>query len=309
MGKGFFIGVDGGGTGSRVLVVFQDNRAPVKLVAGPLNVCSVHVDEIEITLSRLLMQIDQVTGGLTNCLGVGIGMAGFSNPKAEPLLRTLVERYLPSDTIVRIVSDAMAALYGAHQCDRGLVLISGTGSVCFGVNGEISHQVGGAGHLIDDEGSGYAIGRDILSAVVKSLDGRIMSTVLCNSLAGQYSLTKKEDIIAWVYAPGTTKSNIAALTPLLTDACRADDTVAKSIAEKAATQLLALVEANTRILGMPKGPLALSGSVLLKEPFVRKVFMEKLIQVLPRMTIYDAKTDAASGAILIVQKAREEQFQ
>ena len=54
-----------------------------------------------------------------------------------------------------IFGDQHAALYGAHCQGKGIILIAGTGSVCYGMDGMGGEaRAGGWGYLIDDEGSG-----------------------------------------------------------------------------------------------------------------------------------------------------------
>lgn len=81
--------------------------------------------------------------------------------------------------VIRLVGDHETALAGALEEPAGVILIAGTGSICYGVNESgAKFRAGGYGHIIDDAGSAYAIGRDILKAVVRSSDGRQGQTVL-----------------------------------------------------------------------------------------------------------------------------------
>ena len=83
---------------------------------------------------------------------------------------------------VVIVNDATAALVGGTGHPFGVVCVAGTGSIAFGVNraGERA-RAGGWGHLLGDEGSGYAIGLEALRAVCRASDGRGPQTALTDS--------------------------------------------------------------------------------------------------------------------------------
>ena len=53
------------------------------------------------------------------------------------------------------------------------------GSICYGQSTDGREaRSGGWGSLMDDEGGGFALGRDALAAVVRAEDGRIAPTVL-----------------------------------------------------------------------------------------------------------------------------------
>lgn len=303
--SGYYIGIDGGGTKSRLLLEFEDDRMPIYLSGGPLNICSVSLHEVIEHLTKLFQQVADCVGGLPACRGIGIGVAGFSNPNAEPFFREQVQRFFPG-VPVALGTDASAALYGAHLSRNGIVLISGTGSVCYGIREGRSCQIGGGGHLIDDEGSGYAIGRDILSAVLQAQDGRGAPTLLSSALQQKCGIENRSQLIRFVYSSSTGKENIAALAPLLTPACQAGDTVALEIAGKAANYLAQLIATAVAQLEMETGPVAFSGSILTKEPFVRKFLCKKLDTNWGNMVYYNAKADACAGAVLMARWAEQE---
>ncbi len=100
----------------------------------------------------------------------------------------------------------------AHCPAKGIALIAGTGSICFGKNGAGEYaRSGGWGHLIGDEGSGYALGRDALAAVARAWDGWGEKTLLSQLLAEQMELDDQKKIISYTY--GGDKGRIAALAP------------------------------------------------------------------------------------------------
>ncbi|WP_312430280.1 BadF/BadG/BcrA/BcrD ATPase family protein [Lacrimispora sp.] len=115
---------------------------------------------------------------MSDCRGICIGAAGISNRDTAKLLtRNLKEQGMQG--VIRLVGDHETALAGALEEPAGVILIAGTGSICYGINESgAKFRAGGYGHIIDDAGSAYAIGKDILKAVVRSSDGRQGQTVL-----------------------------------------------------------------------------------------------------------------------------------
>ena len=114
------------------------------------------------------------------------------------------------------------------------MLISGTGSVCCGRNDSGTlFRTGGYGWRVDDEGSGYAIGRDILRAAVRAEDGRGPATVLKQAVLEQLGLPDIPGLVAWMYAPQTGKKEVAALAPLLNQALERQDEAAGLIVRHA----------------------------------------------------------------------------
>lgn len=297
----YFLGVDGGGTKSTAVLLDDAGQQVARLTSGPMNCNSEAAQTVQATLLDLLTQVRQSIH--TEPAAICIGAAGVSNPVAEQLLQQGLQQSGYSGP-VRIVGDHQAALAGGTGRLCGIVLISGTGSICYGVNekGE-QWRTGGFGHIIDDQGSGYAIGRDILRAVVCAHDGRQSATLLSELVLAQLRLTEIAQLIRYVYAPERTKKELAALAPLLSKAVEAGDAVALELMQQTAVQLAALVSPVAQRLSLAKGELVLSGSILLRDQQLKQAFVKQLGEVLPGMTAITPRFDAATGAALL---AREE---
>ena len=70
---------------------------------------------------------------------------------------------------VSVQSDLHAAAMASFGRKKGRIAILGTGSIFFNWNGEeVSEIIGGKGHLLGDEGSGYYFGKLLLSAYLKN---------------------------------------------------------------------------------------------------------------------------------------------
>ena len=95
----------------------------------------------------------------------------------------------------------------------GCILIAGTGSICTGITEDgKTARAGGWGHLIDDVGSGYALGRDALTAVVRAQDGRGAKTVLTDLVQKAWKVENIGQLIAETYSTAD-KSHIASCLP------------------------------------------------------------------------------------------------
>ena len=189
---------------------------------------------------------------------------------------------------------------GALGAPCGMVLIAGTGSICFGRDaaGKTARS-GGYGHKIDDEGSGYALGRDALAAVVRAQDGRGPRTLLTDLVFAQLKVVDVGGLVQFTYDPQTDKKQIAALAPLVARAYEAGDEAAKAVVEKACRELALLVEPVARALHMEDGVLALTGSILLRDKAVREGTAALLRMRFPGMRLAEPKSDAAAGAALL----------
>ncbi|NRA10761.1 MAG: hypothetical protein HRT57_02250, partial [Crocinitomicaceae bacterium] len=101
--------------------------------------------------------------------------AGCLNTDYATLIREKFESIGFSN--VKIKSDLHAAGYSVHKNGKGVVIISGTGSVLFDYfDFHVTNIVGGKGHVLGDEGSGFYFGKLIIEKYrVGSLNDRQIS--------------------------------------------------------------------------------------------------------------------------------------
>ena len=196
-----------------------------------------------------------------------------------------------------LAGDQAAALYAAHGAGPGAVLISGTGSICFGRNTRgITARAGGRGYKIDDEGSGYAIGRDILSAVVRAQDGRSRPTVLTELVFAQIGTRNLDELVRALYTEGDKRGNLSTYALLLPEAVAQGDAAACAILERAVKELCLLASTVIERLELQRGRLALSGGVLKNDAYVTEGVKAQLGELYPELESFLLATSAAIGA-------------
>lgn len=294
----YVVGWDGGGTKTLMKVLDLNGNLIFSATAGSLNYNSNPKKVIQDTIESLIKELHNNTDSLADCKGICISAAGISNKEAVDFITTnLVNKGLQCK--MDIIGDHEAALIGAFGKEEGIILISGTGSICFGknTNGE-SHRTGGYGHLIDDEGSGYAIGRDILSAAVRIYDKRITDSKLLDLVLDKLGVHRIEEIIQYTYQPNWNKANIASLAPLLIKALEIDDFYAEVICQKASDELVKLVLPVVETLGLENGNIALLGGVLTNYEMIKNKVVTALSNRLPSLHIVSPVSDSATGAAL-----------
>lgn len=300
----YFCGWDGGGTKTEVCVL-RERGGTASAVFGPLNMNGASREKVLESVGNAAAFMAGQEGGLEACGGLVIGMAGTSNRDAVRLMEDTV-RAAGYKGKMRIVGDQEIALAGAIQ-GHGAVLIAGTGAICFGQDRAGKRfRVGGYGYLIDDGGSGYAIGRDILAAAVRAEDGREKETCLKAAVFDALQVRDVSGVITWLYAPATGKKEVAALAPLLLPALEAKDDAARRIAEKAARDLAELVITGWRKSGMEDGELAMTGSVLTHYGLIRRRTEEMIRGGLPGVRVLSPRASAAQGAAMLALNAFQE---
>lgn len=295
----YVAGLDGGGTKTDVLVSDLDGNIIYRSQSGALNYNGESGKNIEENIKNIFADISIHAGPSEDCSAICIGTAGIGNIAAEMSLRQAVINTGYKCPLL-IVGDHETALLGALNKSFGMILIAGTGSICHGKNASgKTHQTGGFGYLIDDEGSGYAIGRDVLSAVVRSYDGRMQETIMTELVLSHLKLSSVQEIVGFVYGKNTNKRDIAALSIILEQACREKDPAALGIADKCMTELTKLVVPVAEKLGLECGELVLSGSILKKDEYIRQGFISRIAAIFPEMSCIMPRNNAAYGAVLM----------
>ncbi|QUI22318.1 ATPase [Vallitalea pronyensis] len=297
--KQYVAGWDGGGTKTAVQIRDLLGNIIHQEEAGPLNYNSQREEDMHHTITYLLHKMKQVAGSLEAYKAICISTAGICNAQSVAFLKQAL-----MDTGVKchinIVGDHESALYGALGKQEGIVLISGTGSICFGKNATgKTWRTGGWGHLIDDEGSGYAIGRDILSAAVKGYDKRHEGRALYDAVLKAIEGRTIQDIIQFTYKTAQSKKNIAALAPLLLPALAKKDPQAMAISEKAAHALTDLVAGVVKELHMDQSDLVLMGGILQHYELIRHQVITNIKHSMPELKLQKAVSDSVTGAALM----------
>ena len=260
----FLIGIDGGGTSTRVELRDEQNQLLSRKFYGALNLNSIG----EAAFYDRLKDIFSLP--MQDCFSICIGAAGVSNQDVERILREILAevRY---EGPWKLCGDQEIALRGAMD-GPGIAVIAGTGSICFGKNekGETARS-GGYGHLIDDWGSGYALGRDALSAAVKTIDGRENNQALCSSVFQKLRVTTAQELISFVYSGETKKSDVAALAAVVLELAEKEDQASEVILRKEAEEVVCMVKAVQKNLSLEGCSIALLGGLFASDNPYRKI--------------------------------------
>jgi N-acetylglucosamine kinase-like BadF-type ATPase len=203
----------------------------------------------------------------------------------------------------RIVKhDSVIALYAATLGKPGIVVNAGTGSFAagIGVRGEVV-RAGGWGSIIDDEGSGYDIGRLGIRAALRALDGQERKTTIAKLLVTSLKLRTLEDIIHEIYQKPMTVEDISAISKLVTRAALRGDHVALEIFRHEGQALARLVCAIARRLDLTERQpdVYCTGGVFKAGQIIVTPFRRELRKNVPRFNIRQPKFEPVIGAFIL----------
>ncbi|MCS7105100.1 MAG: hypothetical protein NZ954_05985 [Thermofilaceae archaeon] len=241
--------VDGGGSGSRVLVFRSDGR-PLALFKGPpLNYAALGPSAFLRNLRLLLNTVAEGLGGPLE--GYVFSLAGVSAFKRD-VEQLLLSELHPSR--VWLLSDIEATYMAAAFGRDAIVVSSGTGSFAYGRRGGREARAGGWGYLFGDEGSGYWIGREFVRRVLMYYDGRLTGGELSAKLLLEaLDATSVVEAVSKLYTRYTSPRKVAKLAKV---ACRAAEQgcrLARELFEDAASQLYLMVSSVAERLGFGCG--------------------------------------------------------
>ena len=238
--EGMVVGVDGGGTGSRALIVDLAGTALAQADGPPALVLpsdpGVAVEAIAVTIRKAA----EIVGARLPLKALWAGLAGAGRAGE----REAVEIALRSRGLARAVKVGMD-VEGAHQDafggGPGILLVVGTGSMAWGRDAEGREiRVGGWGGALGDEGSGYWFGLQGLRAVARAADGRTPGGTLSEGILGALHLSEPHALIPWTAS--APKGEVAALAPLVIGAALAGDPGGMEILEEGLEHLLVHLE-------------------------------------------------------------------
>jgi glucosamine kinase len=293
------IGVDGGGTKTRVLVADEAGK-PLSDVSGPGS--AVKPGEAERSAQVIAeivahgLEVAEMSHVLPKVLSVGVAGVGREHER-QALLQALAAREIAEEVLVQ--ADATVALDDAFGDGPGVLLIAGTGSVAFGRGPTgIVARCGGWGPNIGDEGSGAWIGRRALSVVTGAADGREPETALTGAVLTAAQVNDVTELIAW--AAAASPAMLATLAPAVMSEADAGDLRANAVLSLAVEELMLHVRALARQLFVDERaslPVALTGGLLRRGQPLRKRLEQRMKSAVPGAAVQAGDVDAARGAV------------
>ncbi|MEA2761132.1 MAG: glucosamine kinase [Gemmatimonadaceae bacterium] len=294
------IGVDGGGSKTRVLVGTAEGEV-LATVDGPKSAVTPgqaarSADVIADLVTQAVNEIAQAGTVFPRVLYCGVAGTGREEER-RALHAALDAKELAEEVIID--SDGLIAMYDAFDDRAGILLVVGTGSIAYGRSpaGEIV-RCGGWGPTFGDEGSGGWIGKRALSIVAASSDGREPATALLFPILAATQCEDTEDLIAWAAAADARA--FAALTPVVFSTAAAGDPRANALITLAAEELVLHIRALARQLFTDERAavaVALSGGLMDRGSPLRKRLEQRLKSAVPGASLRAEEVLPARGAL------------
>jgi len=153
--EGCFIAIDSGGTNTRGWVCDKAGNTLKRYLSSGANPKDIGWDKAFAIFKHCIL--DLLEGDLSKLECLCITAAGIGDVTKDSSLFWGENLAIESSKII-IVGDAYAAHLGAFAGQDGVMVVAGTGTALVGRKGQQAIRLGGWGHILGDQGSGYAIG-------------------------------------------------------------------------------------------------------------------------------------------------------
>ena len=225
-----YLGIDGGGSKCRVVLVTADNQLLGEGLGGPANPLrgmKVATDSILTATQQALTAAGMTFNDMAR-LVVGAGLAGVNMPQYFKLFSEWKHPFAE----FHLTSDLHIACIGAHDGADGAVIIAGTGSCGLAdVKGQLL-DIGGHGFPYGDNGSGAWFGMQLVHQVLLSKDQLKAPTLLSDLLAEAIGTSATLEIVShFMHATPTIYAKYA---PLVFTAAEQGDVTAQQIVQQGA---------------------------------------------------------------------------
>jgi N-acetylglucosamine kinase-like BadF-type ATPase len=291
------VGVDAGGTRTRVLV--SSNGARAGEAEGPgANATTLGVDDA----ADAMLTVVRKALAHRHPSAIVVGAAGAGRPGVAAELEALIGSAFPGAR-VSVGDDAAIALRAAIPAGPGVVLIAGTGSIAYAENGERRARVGGLGYLAGDEGSAYAIGLAAVRLYGRVLDGRARADETTDLVARALHAPDRDAYLAALYDVPPAPAAIAALAPSVVACAGAGNRASAKIVQQAGLDLGDLVKSAARAVGLQDASpaVALSGGLLAENSLLTFLLETRIVGDLPGATILRGTGAAVAGALRLAE--------
>lgn len=299
----YYLGIDGGGTKSRMMAVDIDERPIGEALGGSTNMASNPHEAVAKTLKDLFS--DFLTAHnlkQEDCLSIAIGSAGLDSEKSHHVMEEMIRAVGFSCPVVA-VNDSLLVLAAATKGGPGIVVISGTGAVAYGLGADgQTVRCGGWGHLLDDGGSAYWLGKEALRAAFFSYDGRGPKTVLEQVFKEKFDTDALPDCIDAVYGRFN-KSDIAQYAREVEQGAKNGDAVCMRILREGAQELYWLADTVAQKLGAAALDVIVSGGNIINNNLLYELFVQKLQENHPQLRVRKIDKEPVMGAIYLALNA------
>lgn len=300
--KKAIIGVDAGGSSTKLALFLEDGKIVKKLKAKAGSSASVK-SALENVEEGILQLYDAVKDEY-DVQYIVIGLSGLKANSKEALDKLVSNLEMKTNLEVSLNPDTLIALYSflKDKYEEGIVVISGTGHASFGLNKEgKSMMIGGWGYMIYEIGSAFSAVQDLIIKSVRHYEEEGEIYPLAEKLIKEIGLSSIDDLRVFMYH--NDKKTIASFAYLVTEEAKNNDKLALEILDDASIGIVRSIKLLVKHLGLKEtAVLGFTGEYIKNSQILQNLVLEKLKKEKIKLEYIEDSSDPIYGAYYLAKK-------
>lgn len=292
----YFLGIDGGGTKTHLVIINQDAKIIQEVFRGASSVDTV---SFEASFKTVLEAFESIRFSKP-ILGIYAGIGGIASENdREKYENGLSEMsYFSKCKYIEVRNDVYGALASGTGVLQGMALILGTGSVCFGINKSKTWRCGGYHYKEGDAGSAFDVGIHALKYYARVLDGRYPVSSFSDAIKDHLKLDSFSELVE--YFNNLNRTEVAKIAPLVTGFGRVNQHAYKILLE-AAEEVRLLVEGVYRNLDFDITTLVVIGGIGTADTLYKELFASSIRRISSQISIIRPLYSPAHACALLAK--------
>ncbi len=309
----YIIGIDSGGTYYRVQAESLDGKVLGKYVGNSASHYSLPEAEVR---ARINHHIDQCLavfrGKRDECRYIVCGTTGLDTEEDGIFLNELYGNLEGFCCPIVVKNDAEIAHYTITN-GTGILVISGTGSIAFGINrkGEAGRVGGWAFSIMGEEGSGTWVTRKALRYLADCFDKVAEETLLADCIKKELDIRTAKDLTDYSAFLMKNKNGKKSLGEIVDQAAEQGDKNAEKILKAAARETFTLTDHLIHTLKMQDDPeitVGIWGSNIVRSRIHSREFERLVKEKYPQAVVKKPMEDAVDGAVRMARQLYKELY-
>src|SRR5690554_2443170 len=293
----YIINIDGGGT-KTLGVLWNDESQELKRVTKGFSNFNV---DVQTSKNNIELVIKELTTEIEGTINVYMGLSGVSGLKDKNSYEEQLKKKYSLNKVL-IESDAYLGLYSVENKTSKpvIMVIGGTGSIAYYLNNNQVGRLGGYGHLLGDEGSGYHLVIESFKYMINDYETNEKLSPFTIKLLKRLNIDQVDNIKALVY--NVSKDNVAKYSKDIGALALDNDEVAIFLLVNEGKLLASLViKAYHKLKANGEVIVAIRGGFVLGQKIVKDTFVKVLNDSQINYIIDSSNSEPVKGALTIHQ--------
>lgn len=228
------IAVDAGGSKTQVALINESKKIIYSITLDSGSPAVVGDNALK-TIKEGIKEVYNKIKEPYKLIGIGMGISGLGVLTNVEEISLEFERIYNVPTMID--NDASIALYSVitDQHDKGILVLSGTGSAIYGINNNQTVLMGGYGHMLTEVGSAFIVVRDLINQSIKRYESEQVVSPLTKKFFDLLKITSVHDFRSFVYSK--TKKEIAFYARFIVEQANNKDEEAIELLKRAGQDL------------------------------------------------------------------------